>query len=73
MNREEMEGVRGALRDFSNRIRIEPPDVQWELLRRYVKGIVFDEFTQRYAMSIKIADLDENRDILLDKKYNIIM
>lgn len=71
VNREEMESVRGALRDFSNRIRIEPPDVQWELLKRYVKGIVLDEFTQRWAITVWIRRLDEDKEIMMEKKYYI--
>lgn len=69
VNQEEMESVRGALRDFSNRIRIEPPDVQWELLKRYVKGIVFDEFTGMWTTTIEIINLDSDKEMLLEKMF----
>lgn len=59
-----VEAVRAKMKDFVNRIRIEPPDMQWHLLKEYIKIIVFDEYVGSYKISVDVLGKEGETDIL---------
>ncbi|HWQ88813.1 MAG TPA: recombinase family protein [Desulfitobacteriaceae bacterium] len=62
--------IRDQLKDFANRIRIEPPDVQHLLLKQYVDFIVRDHPESQYMLQYNVGypnDHDESRIKLLQQ------
>jgi site-specific DNA recombinase len=51
---EQLKVIRDRLKDFANRIKIEPPDVQFTLLKQRVETIVFDQFNNSFIVKIYI-------------------
>lgn len=62
-----IEATRTKMRDFINRIRIEPPDIQWKLLNQYVNFIAFDEFNRSYKMKLVIPGTMDGEGPLLGR------
>lgn len=63
-----MEAARGRMKDFANRIRLEPPDIQWQLIRQYVTAIVYDVYSQAFKMNIVIPGGIEVEELMMEKK-----
>jgi hypothetical protein len=61
-----IEAARGWMKDFVNRIRIEPPDVQWQMIKQCVKAIVLDESVRQYKMTVVIPGGTEREEPLLE-------
>lgn len=51
---EQLQVIRDRVKDFAARIKIEPPDVQFSLLKQYVDSIVLDQFTKSYKVKIHL-------------------
>ena len=68
---EELESIRYIIKDATLRIKIEPPDIQWTILKKFIQSIRLDKITNNYKMVVvvrKLSDLDnENAFILLDR------
>jgi len=56
---EEIETVKYIIKDTSLRIKIEPPDIQWNLLKKFIMSIRLDKQTNNYKMAIVIRRLFE--------------
>ena len=48
-----------AIKDITIRIKIEPPDVQWRILRKFIHSIRLDKKTNNYKMNLVVRRLSE--------------
>lgn len=68
---EELESIRYIIKDASLRIKIEPPDVQWSILKKFVQSIRLNKKTNNYKMVLvgrRLSELDsEVAPILLER------
>lgn len=55
-----LQGIRERLRDFANRIKIEPPEVQHRLLSDYVSNIVADQTYNVYKLTLHVFAATES-------------
>lgn len=67
INPDVIEIARDKMKDFVNRIRIEPPEIQWKLLNQYVNFIAFDEFNRSYKMKLVIPGTMDGEGAILGK------
>ncbi|NPV89878.1 MAG: recombinase family protein [Firmicutes bacterium] len=67
---DQIKAIREKLKDFIQRIKIEPPDFQHSLLRQYVSLITYDPIAQTYKLKFKLTiDSDEaNQQITILEK-----
>jgi DNA invertase Pin-like site-specific DNA recombinase len=56
---DESETLKFIIKDTSLRIFIEPPDIQWSLLKKFVQHIRLDKKTSNYKMSLVVRRLSE--------------
>lgn len=56
---QELEALRYIIRDTSRRIKIEPPDIQWNLLKKFILSIRLDKSTNNYKMNLVVRRLSE--------------
>jgi site-specific DNA recombinase len=59
LTEEHLQLIRDRLKDFVQRIKIEPPDVQHNILKRYICSIVYDQFSKNFKLTYKIDIPDE--------------
>ncbi|GBF32891.1 resolvase domain protein [Desulfocucumis palustris] len=52
---EQLQYIRDRLKDFAQRIKIEPTDIQHSLLKLYINSIVYDQFSDNYKMAYHIG------------------
>lgn len=57
--------IRDQLKDFSNRIQIEPPDVQHELLVQYIDFVVRDHPENQFKLQYHITYPQKSDDLEL--------
>lgn len=61
--------IRDRLKDFSNRIKFEPPEVQHLLIKRYIDTIVFDKLAGHFKVQFHVnysSGSDENEVSILE-------
>lgn len=56
---EEMESIKHIIKDTSLRIKIEPPDIQWNLLKKFIQSIRLDKSTNNYNITLVVRRLSE--------------
>jgi len=56
---DEIQTLRYIIKDTTLRIKIEPPDIQWNLLRKFISSIKLDKNTGNYKMILLVRRLSE--------------
>lgn len=54
--------IRDKVKDFSNRIKVEPPDVQHLMLKQFIDTIVLDETSGQFKLLFHIDNLSEDEE-----------